>query len=518
MKRLACFIVTNLILLSAWSQTSLFYNNGASVYLMPGSYMIVNNDSLHNYLGTIQNGGDLRVAGDIYNDTTAILSGSPTSATGLYDIGGNWVNSGIVTSYQDSVMMNGDARGSSGASGAQLITGRHVTAFHDLILAGTANSVKTQTLNATVDGILDLRTDELATQQNEMLVLNTSPAAITKTNLNSSDGYVSSTGVGMLARATNSTSAYLYPVGIPSAIVSATTPFYYRPLDITPTGTGADIYGARLVDNPDSDSYFVSKYDDTLCSVNPHFYHRLYHNQGSDAAAIAMYFDPTTDGYWTDMAHWGLPHTAEWNYMGTPTTGSGYGFSSVEIPNWSHFTPDPFALAAKKFYVNAGPDQNIYPNQSVTLNAAISTPNISSIVWTPDTFINNNTISDPTVAPDQNVAYVITVTDKAGCSISDTVNVFLLPDLLLIPTAFSPNNDGVNDLFKPLNKNLNKIDFQVYDRWGQKIYETDVIGDGWDGTYKGRKQDLGVYVWQAEYQLTGQTKTLSASGNVTLVR
>jgi gliding motility-associated-like protein len=76
----------------------------------------------------------------------------------------------------------------------------------------------------------------------------------------------------------------------------------------------------------------------------------------------------------------------------------------------------------------------------------------------------------------------------------------------------------VNDLFRPLNKNIKRLSFQVYDRWGEKIYETDVIGDGWDGTYKGRKQDLGVYVWQAEYQLDGLSKTFNASGNVTLVK
>lgn len=518
MKRFICFIAGNLIMLSAWSQTSLFYNNGASVYMMPGSYMIVNNDSLHNYLGLIQNAGDLRVAGDIYNDTTATLAGNPTGATGLYDIGGNWVNSGIVTSYQDSVMMDGDARGSSGPSGAQFITGRHVTAFHDLILAGTPNSVKTQTLNATVDGILDLRTNELATQNNEMLVLNTSPAAITKTSLTSPDGYVSSTGMGRLSRATATTSPYLYPVGIPSALVSATYPFYYRPLDMTPTSATPNIYGTRLVDNPTADTFDVLKFDDTLCSVNPLFYHRIYHTSGGNATAITMYFDPTSDGYWTDMAHWGVPHAAEWNYMGTPTTGSNYGFSSIEIPNWSNFTKYPFALASKKFYVNAGPDQQVYADQTVSLNASISTVNINSIVWSPDTFLNNNTIADPTATATQNIEYIVTVTDKSGCVIRDSVKLILLPSGLLIPTAFSPNDDGHNDLFRPLNKNLNKLVFQVFDRWGQKIYETDVVGDGWDGTYKGRKQDLGVYVWQAQYQLSGQTKTFSESGNVTLVR
>jgi gliding motility-associated-like protein len=511
-------MVGNLIMLSAWSQTSLFYNNGASVYMMPGSYMIVNNDSLHNYLGLIQNGGDLRVAGDIYNDPTATLTGNPSGPTGLYDIGGNWVNSGIVTSFQDSVMLNGDARGSSGPSGNQLITGNSVTTFHNLILAGTANSVKTQTLDAKVDGILDLRNNELATQQYEMLVLNTSPGAVIKNNLNSPDGYVSSTDVGRLSRTTNSTSTYLYPVGIPSSLVTATYPFYYRPLEMTPVSTTQNVYGTRLVDNPTADTYDVLQFDDTLCSVNPHFYHRIYHTTGGNAAAITMYFDPTSDGYWTDMAHWGVPHTTEWNYMGQPNTGSNYGFSSIQIPNWSNFTKYPFALASKKFYVNAGPDQDVYANQTVSLNASISTVNINTISWTPDLFLNDNTIADPTAVPTSNVEYVVTVVDKSGCVIRDSVKLTLLPDALLIPTAFSPNGDGVNDLFRPLNKNLNKLVFMVFDRWGEKVYETDVIGDGWNGTYKGRKQDLGVYVWQAQYQLTGQTKTFSESGNVTLVR
>ena len=71
---------------------------------------------------------------------------------------------------------------------------------------------------------------------------------------------------------------------------------------------------------------------------------------------------------------------------------------------------------------------------------------------------------------------------------------------------------------KVLNPNLKTLVFRVYDRWGVLVYETDVIGDGWDGTYKNMKQDLGVYVWQAQYSLTGINETFTASGNVTLVR
>ncbi|MBS1617425.1 MAG: gliding motility-associated C-terminal domain-containing protein, partial [Bacteroidetes bacterium] len=75
-----------------------------------------------------------------------------------------------------------------------------------------------------------------------------------------------------------------------------------------------------------------------------------------------------------------------------------------------------------------------------------------------------------------------------------------------------------NDIFKPLNKNLTKIAFQIFDRWGEKVFETDGIGEGWDGTYKNVKQDIGVYVWKIEYQLEGSATMRSESGNVTLVR
>ncbi len=512
MKRLISFLLTGIVTLSLWAQptTSLFNNMGASVYMMPGSYMIVNNDSLFNHFGKIQNGGDLRVAGDIFNTDT--LMGSPATATGLYDIGGNWINSGKVFSYQDSVMLNGDARGSSGAGGNQFIRGTSVTPFHHLILAGTSGSVKTQDINATVDGILALRDHELATQQYEMLVLNTSPSAITKGS--GANGYVSSLGLGRLSRQTNSTVPYFYPTGTPSSITGL--PFYYRPVDMSPVSSTQNIYGIRLVQNPTADSYDVAKFDDTLCSVNPHFYHRMYHTEGTDAVGIKMYFDKTADGGWTEMAHW--RNNNIWNYMGRPNYGSGYGFSSVQIPSWSDFSTHPFALASKKISVNAGPDQSVTLGQSVALNPTISIIDIANVQWSPPLYLDYDNITNPHSTPTENTLYTITVINSVGCVAHDSIRIFVIPDVFLIPTAFSPNNDGVNDLFRPLSKNLEKLRFQVYNRWGDKIYETDVIGDGWDGTYKGVKQDLGVYIWKAEYVLSGIEKTQTASGNVTLIK
>lgn len=465
--------------------------------------MTVINDSLHNYDGLIQNAGDINVTGSIINDDS-LTGGGALATTGLYELGGNWVNNGTVISYLDSVMLLGDA---------QLITGSVLTPFHHLILAGTPASVKTQTINATVDGILDLRDHELATQQYEMLVLNTDVAAITKAT--GANGFVSSLDTGRLSRTTNATSGYLYPTGTPSSI--SALPFYYRPVTMTPSSSAYNIYGARIVHDPTADSYDVAKLDDTLCRVNPLYYHRLYHTTGGASTKIKMYYDDVNDGYWTQMAHWSA---SRWNYMGPPATGTGYGFSTIEISNWSNFNPHPFALGSKKFRLDAGPDQDVYSGQTVQLNPNIglSSVDLADVQWSPSTFLDYDNIKNPSATPTATTTYTIVVTDRSGCSLRDSLSLILMPDLLLIPTAFSPNKDGLNDIFRPLNKNLTKIAFQIFDRWGEKVFETDEIGEGWDGTFKNVKQDIGVYMWKIEYQLDGSSASKSESGNVTLVR
>ena len=92
-------------------------------------------------------------------------------------------------------------------------------------------------------------------------------------------------------------------------------------------------------------------------------------------------------------------------------------------------------------------------------------------------------------------------------------------NLLDLPTAFSPNNDGVNDVFRIARwLNVERIDeFAVYNRWGQKVFSTNNIEDGWNGTVKNEKADMGVYMWMVT-GLTKDGKDILEKGNVTLLR
>lgn len=87
-----------------------------------------------------------------------------------------------------------------------------------------------------------------------------------------------------------------------------------------------------------------------------------------------------------------------------------------------------------------------------------------------------------------------------------------------IPTAFTPNNDGKNDTFKPIIKgNLKQYEFLIFNRWGQKIFKSSDINIGWDGFYSGQNQDQGVFVWLCKYQ--GERQFLQVrKGTFTLLR
>jgi gliding motility-associated-like protein len=128
------------------------------------------------------------------------------------------------------------------------------------------------------------------------------------------------------------------------------------------------------------------------------------------------------------------------------------------------------------------------------------------------------TTSSIVVTPDSTTTYTVTVTDANNCTASDTVTVDVLVTCkVFVPTAFSPNNDGENDVLYVRGKCITSMDFIIYDRWGNKIFESKDINDGWDGKYGGEPMNTGTYVWYLTVA-TADKKTQSLKGNVTLVR
>ena len=165
----------------------------------------------------------------------------------------------------------------------------------------------------------------------------------------------------------------------------------------------------------------------------------------------------------------------------------------------------------------AGPrDTAIVLGQPLQLNASGG----QFYTWSPTTFLNNASIPNPISNPTDSITYFLTVRDSIGCSGRDTitVRVFRLAAGLYVPTAFTPNGNGLNDVFRPIALGIRSLQyFRVYNRWGELVYETSEIGKGWDGNYKGRDQGTSAFVWQAlATDFTG--KRIFKKGSVVLIK
>lgn len=154
---------------------------------------------------------------------------------------------------------------------------------------------------------------------------------------------------------------------------------------------------------------------------------------------------------------------------------------------------------------------NIYPETPYLLEPHT---NASYFEWFPNSGISSVNTSTPTFNPGVNTRYFVkAVTDK-GCMVEDSIDVLVRPTELAIPNAFNPNYES----FKIVRNGSAKLNaFRVYNRWGQLVFETQDIDTGWDGTFKGTSQPMGVYIYQVDASgPNGQN--LKQSGNVTLVR
>ncbi len=485
-------VVLSFLMASAAMSQALVYNNGADVYVKNGGFMIVKTNSVQNTAGLIDNQGTVVVEGFVQND--AIISGLGDTIRLM----GDWINNSSYAGTSSWVEMNG---------GAQLLTGTQATTFNNLALLG-GNVVKTQTINQEVTGTLNLFNAELATDAFEMLVSNNVPAAVQRNT-----GFVSSLGLGRLSRATNSASAYFFPTGSPSSLGAS----LFRPIEFRPSNATANVYGVRTIKGDATVNGFdVSIFDDSLCKVNPNFYHHLHHSNGASAPNVTMFYSASTDGGWNAQGNW--RSNALWNYTGAATLGSGQGFSTVTVPNYNNFNDIQFALASKSFTIDAGPDLQLVEGETGQFTPIVTNVVSPSFNWSPTTFLACTDCPSPEVTPTATTIYSLQVTDAAGCSASDTVRAVVMPDILLMPTAFSPNGDGVNDLFRPANKNLRKFNMQIYNRWGELVFETDNAKEGWDGVFKNNEQQLGVFVWKVDYQTVNMKKNRYETGNLTLVR
>jgi len=147
--------------------------------------------------------------------------------------------------------------------------------------------------------------------------------------------------------------------------------------------------------------------------------------------------------------------------------------------------------------VKAGPDLYILESGTATLNPVVSGANVQYL-WTPNNYLNNNTVKNPLVTGVEDILYTLKVTDINGCINEGRVMVKVLKPFK-IPNTFTPNNDGINDrwLIPALNTYPGNH-VQVFNRYGQLVFESSGYSEPWDGTMNGKSLPFGTYYYVIE--------------------
>lgn len=237
-----------------------------------------------------------------------------------------------------------------------------------------------------------------------------------------------------------------------------------------------------------------------------------------------------TNYTWTPAESLGSPGAGMINYVPSqirttarPATTTDYIFTLMNAGCPNVYTDTFHVSVTPPVRVSAGNDTAVVAGQPLQLQAAVNLPSADIFEWTPATGLNFPHVSNPVALLNtgiDSITYVVKAMDEAGCYGEDslTVAVFKTGTDIFVPTAFTPNGDGINDLLYPICVGIRQLAFfRVYDRWGRLVFHTNRIGAGWDGKVSGTDSPAGGFVYMAEgIDYTG--KTIFKKGSVLLIR
>lgn len=282
---IASLLLISIITVAVYAQHT---NNGATLTIETGLQLYSTNSLVNTGGGVINmNGGTLNITGNFTNNAT-------------FNAGSSTVN------------LNG---------GNQTIGGSSMTTFNDLSLSGSG--IKTLSSNISVSGTLALNDRELNTGGNILTVTNTSASAVTYTS-----GFVSSTSGGGLARNTNATGFYVFPVGSSAGTVR------YRPIQIEPQSVST--FSVRLANvDANTEGFNRSSVAGSIGGLNAAYFHVINRLAGSGPTHVTFYYPPG-DGSFAGIARWG---GSNWQEVPALPPISGSPFSRITAVDLSSFSP-----------------------------------------------------------------------------------------------------------------------------------------------------------------------------------
>ncbi len=195
------------------------------------------------------------------------------------------------------------------------------------------------------------------------------------------------------------------------------------------------------------------------------------------------------------------------DYTVSLAVSNAYGKDSVVKTKFIHVVDTPNTVGLRDTCIKFGKSVQLQGFQA------------NYYTWTPSSSLSCSVCPDPIASPTITTNYIVTGYNSKRCKYNDTLTVCIKDDCgeMYVPNAFSPNADGVNDVLYVRGRCLANFTFQIFNRWGEKVFETGSQLLGWDGTFNGEPMNTGVFV----YRLQGTTinnDPFSMKGNITLIR
>lgn len=226
-----------------------------------------------------------------------------------------------------------------------------------------------------------------------------------------------------------------------------------------------------------------------------------------------------------NMQNGTAPFTFEWSNgaHANQVTNLSPGTYSVSVRDANQCPFDSsFVIAENKpFTVTASGDRMVTLGHEAQLQAISNGSDMVTYNWLPAADISCPTCADVTALPIRSTIYTVVATDTNGCVAQDTVGVEVIADnAIFLPNAFTPNGDGNNDLLQVYGNLAGIRYFQllIFDRWGEKVFETNDQYFKWDGTYKGERQEPAVYIYIMKIVHLDGTSDRTFKGALTLLK
>jgi len=232
---------------------------------------------------------------------------------------------------------------------------------------------------------------------------------------------------------------------------------------------------------------------------------------------------------WANINGGTSPYNWQWDDANSQTTNPAMllcsGVYNVTVTDANNcITNDSVEIIDSSLYITFkawAESDTIYKDNSTHLHSTMLGNNFV-YSWTPSKGLSNPTISNPIAHPNTTTTYIVDAVDQYGCSYSDTITIFVLDVIceepyIYVPNAFTPNNDGKNDILYVNSSVGYEMVFKIYDKWGELIFESNDISNGWDGRFREKELRAGVYVYFLELTCYNHQQFIK-KGNITLIR